>query len=602
MRASLTIEQGEATPPRYDLIPSEPVTLGRHPNNTIVLRDEHVSRWHAVIVSEGGRWFIGDIGNPTNGTTVNGECIARQTELSPGCEIGLSDIRIRFACRPEPDSSIPSPKTRSWAATPLLVDELTVLCEFLARSLEETDPRTLIRHALQIIQKETRATAAGFLSLEPEGPLAKLIWPEEAQVDIHLSRQLTAQVLREKRTAWLAGGNLLKQLPNDFAPFTDAMCVPLRACQSIPAALHIYKAMNKFNERHQRFCELLGSYLVSRLADLRNRRSLQAENSRLRQQIPSADEIIGASPVIGKLREQIARAASRSSVALITGESGVGKELVALALHRQSPRHDGPLVVVNCAAIAPALFEAELFGHRKGAFTGADRDRPGLFQQADEGTIFLDEIGELPLECQAKLLRIIEGHGFRPVGGIVEIRSDVRVIAATNRDLAEEVKKDTFRRDLLFRLQVIQLRVPPLREHPEDIPALAKFFLTKLSSGRSPPQLTESAMRRLQAYAWPGNVRQLRAVLENVLAMSDRASITAQDIVLATDLPVHPASAVGSLHLDDLETWAITQALQRTGGNITQAARLLGMVRDTLAYKMKQKGIDKKMMSREPAG
>src|SRR5208283_6167364 len=200
----------------------------------------------------------------------------------------------------------------------------------------------------------------------------------------------------------------------------------------------------------------------------------------LRRRVRPAEELTGASAGMKKLRQVIARAAPRLSTVLIRGESGVGKELVALALHRQSPRRAGPLVVVNCAAFPTTLLEAELFGHCKGAFTGADRDRPGLFQQADEGTLFLDEIGELPADCQAKLLRVIEGKGFRPVGATSEVQVDVRIIAATNRNLDEEVRQGNFRADLCFRLQVIPIEVPPLREHAEDIPALVEFFLAKL--------------------------------------------------------------------------------------------------------------------------
>lgn len=218
---------------------------------------------------------------------------------------------------------------------------------------------------------------------------------------------------------------------------------------------------------------------------------------------------------------------------LVQGESGSGKELVALALHRNSRRNEGPLVVVNCAAIAPTLLEAELFGYKKGAFSGADRDHPGLFQQADEGTLFLDEVGELSLECQAKLLRVIEGKAFRPVGATSDIKADVRIVAATHRDLDKDVKAGRFRQDLLFRLKVIQVRVPPLREHPEDVPELAAFFLAKVSSEcRRKFKLTTAAMRKLQAYAWPGNVRQLRAAIESAAVMSEGDTIEADAIPL----------------------------------------------------------------------
>jgi Nif-specific regulatory protein len=237
-------------------------------------------------------------------------------------------------------------------------------------------------------------------------------------------------------------------------------------------------------------------------------------------------------------------------------------------------------VVVHCAAIAAAP-EIELFGH-------ADRDRPGLFLQADEGTLFLDEIGELSLDSQAKLLRVIEGQGFRPVGGGAEVHPDVRVVAASNRDLEALGLKGLFRPELLFRLRGLEIRVPPLREHAEDIPILSRFYLDRLSRElRRPLDLTPAALRRLEQFAWPGNVRQLWAVLESAAVLSDKSEIDAADLRLQT------YSGTPTLNLEDLESWAIREALRQTRGNITRAAQLLGVVRDTLARKLKIKKIDR---------
>jgi len=302
------------------------------------------------------------------------------------------------------------------------------------------------------------------------------------------------------------------------------------------------------------------------------------------------------------LRQQIFRAAPQSYTVLVHGESGSGKELVALAIHRNSRRAAGPLVVVNCAAIAPTLLEAELFGYKKGAFSGADRDHPGLFQQADEGTLFLDEVGELSLECQAKLLRVIEGKAFRPVGATQDMKVDVRIVAATHRDLERDVKAGRFRQDLFFRLKVIQIRVPSLREHPEDIPELAGFFLAKVSGEcRRTFKFTPAAVRKLQAYAWPGNVRQLRAVIESTAVLSEGDLLDADSIPLTgmtepavvTTPPPQDSDFPPSLDLDAIETWAIRRALRQTAGNVSHAAKLLGMSRDTLHTKIKNKRIDR---------
>jgi Nif-specific regulatory protein len=595
-QARLTVVTGEATPAVLELKPGTKVTLGRHRDNSMVLQDEHASRRHAEIIEEDGRWLINNIGTPLNGTRVNGLRIDRPTALEHGQEIGIGDSRFRFtlgrATVPHVSAKAPTAKAAdAEPATLLLADELTVLCQFMASSVEETEAWPLIRRALQTVQQQTQASVVGFLSLDPDEPLPKLIVPEEGQVDVHLSRQLTQRVQQTQRPVWLAAHADQFQSSDSLGMLTDALCLPVRAAGAALGALHVYKSAALFTERHQRFCEVLAGYLANSLHVLRARRILEAENSRLRGHVPRGEELLGRSPALQQLRERIARAAARPTTVLIRGESGVGKELVALALHRQSPWRDGPLVVVNCAAIAATLPEAELFGHTKGAFTGADHDRPGLFQQADEGTLFLDEVGELPLDCQAKLLRVIEGKAFRPVGATAEVRVDVRIIAATNRDLHQEVKEGRFRQDLYFRLQVIPVEVPPLREHAADIPDLVQHYLDRLAlECRRQVKLTDAAMQRLQAYSWPGNVRQLWAVLESGVTMSDSTVLDAGDLPLPADtLP----GQTPSLQLEDLETWAIRQALRQTHGNVSQAAKLLGVVRDTLAAKMKKRGIDR---------
>ena len=295
-----------------------------------------------------------------------------------------------------------------------------------------------------------------------------------------------------------------------------------------------------------------------------------------------------------RLRQQIGRLADSPCTVLIVGESGVGKELVALGLHRRSPRHGGPFIPVNCAAIIATMPESELFGHVKGAFTGATDDRPGFFLQADMGTLFLDEIGELSLEIQAKLLRAIETKRFRPVGARSEVKADVRIIAATNRDLEREVREGSFRKDLFYRL-TSRIDVPPLRDHPEDIPDLVRHFLDRLGvEYRRRVSLSDSALERLKAYSWPGNVRQLRSVLETAVANAGPSGVIhAGDLHLVEDSGPPPDRPPG-LNLEQLEEWAIRQALARTGGNNTQAAKLLGIHRDTLINKLKKYEIDRR--------
>ncbi len=643
MRARLTLEGGECVPPSFDLSPTgQPVTLGRSRDNTIVLRDELASRTHAKIYFEDGCWHVRDFG--LNGTRVDGHRVNGATELGNGQRVKIGEVVLKFVLEPKsppqpvketPDTmpnrvgqesphnatkvyEVPLDRLVSTDPPPdqmakqLRVDELTALCKFMTGAVETKTPHDLISFALRAILNQTAAKLAGYLSLDPENPGPKIVMPESAAIDIPLSRRLTAQAQKNGKTVWLFPDLSASHPPTDsLSAFADAICIPLKASGEPFATLHVYRTGRAFVERDVRFIEAVAGFLAHGLEILRTRRTLEAENSRLRTHIPAADDIIGGSNAVILLRQHILRAAPQPFTVLVQGESGSGKELVALALHRNSRRAEGPLVVVNCAAIAPTLLEAELFGYKKGAFSGADRDRPGLFQQADEGTLFLDEVGELSLECQAKLLRVIEGKAFRPVGGTADIKTDVRIVAATHRDLDKDVNAGRFRQDLLFRLKVIQVRVPPLREHPEDVPELAAFFLAKVSNEcRRNFKLTTAAMRNLRAYQWPGNVRQLRAAIESAAVMSEGDTIDADAIPLTglTKLaPVNvggpPADVPPSLDMDEVETWAICRAIKQTNGNVSHAAKLLNLSRDTLHTKLKKlkdKGIDRHALTNTP--
>jgi two-component system response regulator HydG len=601
MAVRLTIAVGEGSPVLCELEPPRRVTLGRHRSNTIVLQDRHASRRHAEIYQENGRWHIRDF-DTLNGTRLNGEWIREPALLIDNSEIGIGDTRLLFTVEPSgaevfdagehAKETVPPGLTgfdsgADTSQTLLQADALTALCGFMESSVEEASPRALVARALAVVHAHTGATLTGFLSLDSLHPLPRMVLPEKGNIDAHLSRQLTQLVQKRGRSVWLGAG--VEGLESEsLASFQDAVCVPLRAEGAALGALHVYKMGRAFGEREVRFCEVLGGYLAKSLHVLRTRRSLAAENYRLRVHSPGAnDELIGEGPAMKQVRQHITRVAPHSVSVLIRGESGVGKELVALSLHRHSPRCDGPLITVNCGAISPSLLEAELFGHVKGAFTGADRDRPGYFQQADEGTLFLDEIGELSPECQVKLLRVIEGKGFRPVGGSKDVVADVRIIAATHRNLEAMVRTGKFRQDLSFRLG-IPIAVPALRERREDIPALVDYFLAQLSREyRRLMTVTPAALARLRGYHWPGNVRQLRAVLENAVALSDSATLDAADLNLPDDGPSRLPSPPG-LNLEDLEAWAIRLALESTSGNVSAAAEVLGIHRDTLANKLKK--------------
>ncbi|HVZ47751.1 MAG TPA: sigma-54 dependent transcriptional regulator [Gemmatimonadaceae bacterium] len=333
-------------------------------------------------------------------------------------------------------------------------------------------------------------------------------------------------------------------------------------------------------------------------------RMARRERSVLRADLGLAGELVGESPVMRDLRAMIARVAVTDSRVLITGESGTGKELVAAAVHDGSPRRERPFVRVNCAAIPRDLVESEMFGHERGAFTGATERRIGRFELAHTGTLLLDEVGDLGAEAQAKLLRALEAKEIERLGGARPIRVDVRIIAATNRDLVRAVRDGQFREDLFFRLNVLPVAVAPLRERPGDVPLLVRHFaeLQRRRSGQPAPTWSEAAVQALSGYAWPGNVRELANIVERLSILHAGRDITAGDVAavlpqgmadrIAPPLPdVGPQAAPLSDALDDYERLLITRALSAAHGVVAEAARRLKTDRPNLYRRMKRLGI-----------
>lgn len=307
---------------------------------------------------------------------------------------------------------------------------------------------------------------------------------------------------------------------------------------------------------------------------------------------PDADQ--PSSPTWAKIDALVAKAAPTNALMLITGESGTGKEVLARRIHSLSTRSAGPFVAINIGGLPESLLESELFGYEKGAFTGADRRKSGLFELAGGGTLFLDEIGELPLPLQVKLLRVLQDRKIQRLGGTVPIPVESRILAATNRDLAAEVKAGRFREDLFYRLNVVPVLLPPLRDRTEDLPWLCKRLLAKLAPamGRTTPELTPGALRRLAAYPFPGNVRELENLLERTLIFTEGEVITEADLALPDLAPVAaaaPPARIGTL--EELELEAIKASLLRWEGNQTRAAEELGITRRTLFTKIKEYGL-----------
>ncbi|HZS55869.1 MAG TPA: sigma-54 dependent transcriptional regulator [Bryobacteraceae bacterium] len=331
--------------------------------------------------------------------------------------------------------------------------------------------------------------------------------------------------------------------------------------------------------------------------------SLRAENQRMREELDyryQFDNIVGRSPAMRDIFHTVERVAPTRATVLLAGESGVGKDMIARAIHQHSPRKNHPFVKINCTAIPENLMESELFGYEKGAFTGANTSKPGKFEQADQGTVFLDEIGDVPGNIQVKLLRILQERQFERLGSNLTRNVDVRVVAATNVDLRAALEQGRFREDLYYRLNVVPINIPPLRDRKEDIPFLAKHFVQKLSKelDTSAREISPAAMERLLAHAWPGNVRELENTIERSLVLASGEVLQPSDIRI--EAPRNNAQIPGQQtpllpEGETLEHWEqmmIREALRRANGNKSQAARILGLTRNALRYRLSQMGLE----------
>ncbi len=333
-------------------------------------------------------------------------------------------------------------------------------------------------------------------------------------------------------------------------------------------------------------------------------RALRDENRKLREELGRRYDwtnVIGRSGAMQEIFATISRVAPTRATVLLCGESGVGKDLIARAIHYHSPRRERPLVKINCTAIPENLMESELFGYEKGAFTGAAAAKPGKFEQADSGTVFLDEIGDVPPAIQVKLLRVLQEREFERLGSNKTRQIDVRVIAATNADLRAALEEGRFREDLYYRLNVMPINIPPLRERKEDVAFLAEHFVRKLApeTGSAVQGISEAAVAKLLTYHWPGNVRELENVIERSLVLCTRKILEPADILLDSAPKARPAAANGDpqflpdgMTLDDYEQSMIREALRRANGNKSQAARLLGLTRNALRYRLTQMGLE----------
>lgn len=604
----LMMIEGPLVGSRYPMSPNQPNLIGRDKECTVVLGDPRCSRVHACVYRSEGLWWVEDR-ESSNGTFVNSQKIDT-AQLVDSTMIVVGSTRFRFLLE-EPSTAqptepgVPSPsivmeealrsENTGQFALPELKgirsgEDIYQLFRVAYWLLSDLDGNAVINECLRQLRDRTKADVVGFLWLDDQGALRpQTVLPAERGAELKLDEVATQLISNQRhRIAIEQPSNIPHEVDSSF---THSYWVPLIDGDEVKGAIGISRYEGQFNRGHLDWTSSLGNLLVRALVRVRRQATLEQQHQRLKQSAGDTDELIGESPAMLDLKSRIRRVARAAGCVLIRGESGAGKELVARAVHRSSQRYDRPMLSVNCAAIPVDLMESQLFGHKKGAFTSADSDHIGFFQQADSGTLFLDEVGELTLEGQAKLLRILEGHPFLPVGGIHEVKVDVRVIAATNRDLREYVSEKKFREDLYYRLSVFELYVPPLRERGKDIEMLLRHFLDhfKRIHGRPDLDLSDEARQHLLSYQWPGNVRQMRNVIDSAIVMAEGKRIEVEDLALRGT----SSDALDSLRIDHWEQRLIREALQRTEGNVPEAAKLLGISRATLYRKIDEYGIKK---------
>ena len=509
-------------------------------------------------------------------------------------------------------------------ATPKVGRAATKLCRLAFELAKTTDVISLSNTALGALFESTQIDAGGLLlrgrdnqggrTLETLEVIASR--SESAHRYHRVSQFLASTVMRDGQ------GVLARNVMDDSQLgardssgdilATSVICAPIRQSGNVLGILHLYStdAARPLDPDDLEFSLAVADTVSMTLQNLDRRQELaenlnlvRDENVQLREQLGVQSEIVGGSEAMHRVAQQIARAAPSRATVLIRGESGVGKELVARAVHYSSPRKKGPFVCLNCAALSETLLESELFGHEKGAFTGATHRKVGKFESANKGTLMLDEIGEMSPTIQAKFLRVLEGHPFERVGGSEAIKADVRVIAATNRDLEKEVSEGRFRRDLYFRLHVLEIIVPALRKRPSDIPELAKYFLHRYNTetGRKIRDFTPRAMEELQQYRWPGNVREMKNVIERAVVLARGEFIDHDDLVLSTlktagDTETGSSGILSNVPVDsfvpcslaEMEQQHILATLESTGWNKSKAASILGIERSTLDRKIQR--------------
>jgi transcriptional regulator with GAF, ATPase, and Fis domain len=658
--AYLVIREGAKWTDVFRLTPGRTVTIGRASTNQIVIKDERASRNHAEIFHTGGRWTLRDL-DSRNGTLIGGQSIRGDYALVPGDVVRIAHTQLAFvydlskAFVGHEDISLPHVGEETVGGEfvsslsdsqvldpfePTLITHrrgqtkflerrggedvptgkagqaATQLCRLAFSLANETDVISAANLALDGLFEGTSADAGSVLldrqkAAVPAASLELIAAKSNTPFPYHrVSEFLAAMVLRDGEAVLARNvqGDSDLGIRDSRGEFhaTSVICAPIRQGKLVVGLVHLYSTQNErtLDADDLEFTLAVAENVALALKNIEMQQELsenlsqsRTEIQQLRKQLGVESEIVGSSQLILQVQQDIARAAPSRATVLIRGESGVGKELVARAVHYSSPRKKGPFVCLNCAALSETLLESELFGHERGAFTGATERKIGKFEQAHMGTIMLDEIGEMSPPLQSKFLRVLEGHPFERVGGSQQIKVDVRVIAATNRDLEKAVAQGTFRRDLYFRLRVVEIHVSPLRKRPHDILELARHFLDRYNeeTGRKIKGFTPRATELMQRYRWPGNVRELKNVVERAVLLARGEWLDLDDLSLSN---LATASESGELFiqrnvfeplpLDEVERRHISATLDATSWNKSRTSEILGIERSTLDRKIKR--------------
>lgn len=580
------------------------VTIGRDPANTVPVLAASVSRFHCRLEPSGASWRVVDL-QARNQTRINGEPIEEHL-LAPGDRIGVGAAMFVFAAEAEAITGVGDETVLERGASGFFDLALSGKLPTDERTLDSLNALLRISHAIhgarcfealerQVLESLLEVSGAGQAAilvgengLDAHSPARGLIRGEDTLRPIAVSRTVVDRVMRDGIA--ISSNSVLDE--DRFAEVQSLISSGVRSVVAAPLSvrgesigvLYVDAVRPKapFDEPLLQLISAVANIVALAADHARYRQNLEEENGRLRHEIAVEHDLVGDSPRLQEVATAITRVAPSDTTVLIQGESGTGKELVARAIHRSSPRAQKPFAAINCAALTETLLESELFGHERGAFTGATAQKKGKLEAAEGGTVFLDEIGDMSPLLQAKLLRVLQERECERVGGSKTIKLDIRLIAATNRDLREMSKTGAFRADLYYRINVVGIKTPPLRERKPDIPLLAEHFAVKYAARvkRSILGVSPQARQRLLQYDWPGNVRELENAIERAAVLGSGEWIQPGDLpesVLEGTSPESGGSVTLYDRLRDAKRDIVLDALTQTGGNFTRAGELLGV-------------------------